>query len=85
MQYKTWMIKHFINDKSMKGKLARDIKEDKKFPQNGLRKFDGWHTLILSYLLQYDASSNCLKAFEETWDEYEDAERKRLKMSPKKR
>lgn len=46
MNFKNWMRKHYLEDTTWKGRLARDIRTDENFPKNGVVKFEGWRTLM---------------------------------------
>lgn len=85
MTYINWMKKTYGEEDSPKGDLARDIKADGDFPKNSIGKFDGCHRLIRSYLVRQSACSGCLAAFDETWEEYEACEKKRLNRVLSKR
>lgn len=78
MNYINWMKKNYIDSDCPKGDLARDIKRDENFPKNRTGKFDGWRRLILSYLYRQEACDGCLAAFEESWKEYVECEKRRL-------
>lgn len=82
MTFYTYMMKNYKNADGMKGKLARNMHDDKEhFPKNGQSKFKGWHTLIRDYLIKEGASYTILDAFDDAWEEYELCERKRLNTS----
>ena len=81
MKFYTFMVRNHIDDTGPIGKLARDMKEDKEhFPMNGVMKFDGWHRIMRDYLEGCGAEDKYQDAFEEAWKEYEQCERKRLKL-----
>ena len=81
MNFRNWLRKNYIDENSPEGDFARDVWSDKKFPSNGLRKFDGWHRIFEGYLTRAGACSDCMNVFEKCWKEYELCERKRLKMA----
>jgi len=70
MQFNTWLKRKYINDTSLKGALARDIKSDGfNFPKQGR------HDKVRKYLICKNASKTYLDAFEECWKEYEECEK----------
>lgn len=80
MNFKNWMKKNYLEDTTWKGRLARDIHTDEKFPKNGVVKFEGWRSLMREYLEKHHACDECLDVFEKCWKEYEYCERMRLKL-----
>ena len=42
MNFYNYMVKNHLNEKSPRGDLARDMKEDRDFPKNKTGKFKGW-------------------------------------------
>lgn len=79
MTFYTFMIRNYLNSDSASGDLARDMKADKEsFPRNGKGKYEGWHTLLLDYLHSRSACRECICAFEESWKEYVECEKKQL-------
>ena len=81
MTFYNVMMRNYRNGEGAKRDLACDMHDDKeKFPKNGARKFDGWHKILREYLEGQGACDDCLDTFEECWKEYEQCERKRLKM-----
>lgn len=78
MSFYRYTIKRYLNENSLKGDLARDMKADKNFPINSSCKFDGWKMLIREYLESQGACYDCLLVFDEVWKEYEICEKKRL-------
>lgn len=79
MTFYSYMTRNFMDEKSQRGKLARDMKWDKnKFPRNGRRKYNAWHDIIYNYFVMNGACENCIHAFEECWKEYVECERKKL-------
>lgn len=84
MNFYNYMRKHYIDEQSPRGDLARDMKMDReRFPKNGVGKFDGWYKIIRNYLVRENACPECLAVFDECWEEYESVERKRLGYSPR--
>ncbi|EGO5249298.1 YozE family protein [Enterococcus faecalis] len=69
MQFFTWMKRNYIDDPTVKGTLARRMKDDSFFfpKQRG-------HDHIRKYLICSQASDSCLEAFEECWKEYKQNE-----------
>ena len=80
MTFKNWMKRNYISASGPRGKLARDIRDDEKFPINGTSKFDAWRVILRSHLVHHDACDDCLDTFDACWKEYELCERKRLNM-----
>lgn len=71
MTYYTYMVRKYSQLKCPEGDLARDMKFDKKhFPKNRSTKIKAWHDIILNYLYDEDACSDCIEIFERTWEEY---------------
>jgi uncharacterized protein YozE (UPF0346 family) len=82
MTFYTFMMRNCKNDDSPAGDLARDMKSDsEKFPRDRPCKFKGWHEQLYKYLVENDACLDCLRTFEERWEEYVRCEKKRLKRS----
>ena len=65
MTYYRWMMKKYRYDVTMAGRLAREMHLDPGFPRKAER------TEVLDYLLRNGATSNCIWAFEVTWQEFE--------------
>jgi len=80
MNFYNYMMKNHLNEKSPRGDLARDMKEDRDFPKNKTGKFKGWKRLIKNYLESQSACYHCMMTFENAWREYENCERKRLNL-----
>ena len=79
MNFYNWMMRNHRDEDTPAGDLAADMEHVKdSFPRNGTGKFDGWHRLIRSYLVQRHACSECLEVFEECWEEYVECEKSRL-------
>lgn len=79
MNFYNYVIQKYLDEDSAQGDLARDMKEDKmNFPKNGVGKFAVWRKRISNYLEGKGACYGCMEAFEKTWEEYEQCERKRL-------
>lgn len=79
MNFYNWMMRNHRDEDTPEGDLAADMEHVKDtFPRNGVGKFDGWHRLIRSYLVQRHARSECLDVFEECWKEYVECEKSRL-------
>lgn len=79
MTFYTFMIRNHLNEDTAEGDLAEDMHRNKEeFPRNRACKFDGWHSLIRSYLERKNACRECLETFEECWKEYVQCEKKRL-------
>lgn len=85
MCFKNWMKKNYLENGTWRGRLARDIRSDEKFPINGVKKYEGWRVLIRKYLVDNNACDECLEAFDFCWEEYEQCERARLKRYSCKR
>ena len=79
MNFYNWMMRNHRDENTPAGDLAADMKRVRDtFPRNGVGKFDGWHSLIRSYLVRHHACSECLEVFEECWKEYVECEKSRL-------
>lgn len=79
MTFYTFMIRNYENDNTPAGDLARDMKRDtESFPRNSSCKYKGWHEQIYNYLFVNKACRECLKTFNECWEEYVKCEKKRL-------
>lgn len=78
MQFKTYMIKNFIDDKGCKGSLARGIKSDgKNFPKRTA------HDFYRRYFEKYkQADDGVLAAFEECFANWKEQENKCQKKKP---
>lgn len=63
MSFKQWILQ-FTNEDSPIGDLARDNKQDPKFPDS-----NSYDTLY-SYLFSQNASYLCLQSFEKAWQLY---------------
>jgi uncharacterized protein YozE (UPF0346 family) len=82
MTFYTFMTRNYKNNDSPAGDLAGDMKSDsEKFPRNRPCKFKGWHEQLYKYLVENGACRDCLRTFEECWEEYVKCEKKRLKRS----
>ena len=81
MTFYTFMMRNHFGEKSPKGVLAQEIKNDKeRFPKNGKGKYAGWHKLIFEYL-EYKMPNISKPVFEECWEEYVLCEKKHLNAS----
>ena len=65
LSFYKWMTLNHLQDASSMGKLARDMKEDKKHFIRATK-----HSRNRAYLELCDASENCLDTFEEAWKGY---------------
>ena len=65
MYFKSWLIKNHLHDRNPVGDLARDVKEDKKFPS---RTND--RERIEMYLEFCGACDGCMEAFDRAWTEF---------------
>ncbi|MED4886599.1 YozE family protein [Lysinibacillus sp. FSL R7-0073] len=63
MTFKKWILQ-YINEDSPIGDLARDNKQDPKFPDSN--SYDN----LYSYLFYQNASYLCLQSFEKAWQLY---------------
>lgn len=78
MTFYTFMMRNHLGEKSPKGALAQEIKNDKeRFPKNGKGKYAGWHKLIHEYL-ENKMTEGSSDVFDECWSEYVLCEKKRL-------
>ena len=79
MTFYTYMMRTHKTRITNEGDLARDMERDKEhFPRNRSCKFDGWHRIILDYLVDNAACDECLEVFEKCWEEYVRCEKSRL-------
>lgn len=65
MDYKEWMIRHYLDNDTSKGDFARDIKDDTAFPRH--RDFN----TLVGYLINRCACDEALMVFTETYKDYE--------------
>ena len=78
MTYYRWMMKKYRYDVTTAGCLAREMRLDPEFPRNAGR------TEVLDHLLRCGATSKCIWAFEDTWQEYERSDEVRSHRGRKK-
>ena len=78
MTYYRWMMKKYRYDVTTAGCLAREMRFDPDFPRNAGR------TEVLDHLLRCGATSKCIWAFEDTWQEYERSDEARSHRGRKK-
>ncbi len=71
MRFYTYVTRKYLDDLTMKGVLARSMKQDKNhFPKTRIS-----HRVVRAFFEQSGASDHCLDAFEECWEEWKQCER----------
>jgi len=70
MNFKTWILDH-VKDGTPRGDLARDIRDDKSFPEDYTNP-EQIEAYIRSRNVMVDSSKSC-KVFRRAWNQYVEA------------